>query len=306
MTEEQNTPLNIWNDFAARALRTGAPVPSVQIEFDAEMARLGLAWNFSNNRKQKPKVIDLMVEAIKEELFVSGTVLRIAHDQLLNQWVLVDGQHRLAAVEASNTKQWFVVAVESKPADKAYATFDRIGSMRTDSDSVNGLLGWKIRNWASIIGALTIIKNNFDYSKSRKRQSPNDILQIADIAAKYKDAIMKIDSLPSSDLYSQIVRAPSAAIWIVACHHHPDLFMPWMTRAMKDDTITASSTEMRIREMCSVAGKNDLDRPRLMILSAMVWNAHYLNAPMPKLPGAKWGKQSKTKFPGIAGTPYAK
>lgn len=297
---------NIWNDFAARALCTGAPIPSVQIEFDADMARRGLEWNFSNNRKPKPAIIKMMVKSIVEGSFASGTVLRIAYDYLLNHWVLVDGQHRLAAVEESNIKQWFVVTVDSRSADTAYATLDRLGSMRTDGDSINGMLGWKVRSWSSFISAFKIIHTDFDYVASRKRQSPNDVMQISSLAEKYKNAIMKIESLPASEYFSQIFRAPSAAVWIIACHHHPDLFFSWITRAIIDNSITASSTEMRIREMCDLAGKNDLDRPRLMIISAMVWNAYYTNTPMPKLPGAKWGKQSKTKFPGIAGTPYAK
>jgi hypothetical protein len=310
MTEEQNTPLNIWNDFAARALRTGAPVPSVQIEFDADMARLGLAWNFSNNRKPKPHVIKIMVQSIGEGSFASGTVLRIAYDNLLNQWVLVDGQHRLSAVEASGIKQWFVVTVDSRPADIAYATLDRLGTMRNEGDSINGSLGWKTKHWESLVGAVRIISGNYSLalvgsSKNDKRPISESMILAAEIE-KYKTEIIKISQLPGKDLTRSLCRAPSAAVFIVAARWQPDIFFPWAEKAIADNTIAFNSSEMRLRDLSDMPAKNYEERCRLFLASALIWNAKFHNQPMHKMPHIRWTDDIKTPFPGIAGTPYAK
>jgi hypothetical protein len=309
MTEEQNTPPNIWNDFAARALRTGAPVPSVQIEFDAEMARLGLAWNFTNNRKPKPAVVKTMMASIAEGSFAAGTVLRIAYDSLINHWVLVDGQHRLAAVEASGTKQWFVVTVDSRSADTAYATLDRLGTMRTEADSVNGRLGWKTRCWTSILGGINIIKNNFSHYSNAHKNSPAETIEISELAKKFEAVLKRIDELPKTELFSPLMRAPSSATWILAGYYQPDSFFPWIERAMADKTITVSSTEMRLRDLCVLPSRENFDRARLMVITAHVWNAHFLGRAMQQLPAIRRRHNfddGKFKFPGIAGTPYAK
>jgi hypothetical protein len=307
MTEEQNTPPNIWNDFAARALRTGAPVPSVQIEFDAEMARLGLAWNFQNNRKPKQKNIENMVQAIREGTFTAGTVLRIAFDSLLNQWVLVDGQHRLAAVDASNTKQWFVVMVDSRPAETAYATLDRLGSMRTESDVVNGKLGWSVKHWSKIIGAFRLMYLEYNiYQSITGRISPAQLIEITSMIEEYKPTLMRIDQLPKGAMTSALLRSPSASVWIPAARYQPDIFFPWFEKAISDPEVTVGSIEMRVRELANIGATATEDRIKLSISSALVWKAKFEGKPMERMPLVQLTKNRKTQFPGIAGTPYAK
>ena len=301
---------NIWNELAVRALRTGAAIPSVEMQFDAELARQGLIFNFANNRKSKPVVINNMVKSIEEGSFAQGTVLRIAFDHLLSKYVLVDGQHRLEAVVASNTKQWFIVTVDARPAHVAYATLDRLGSMRTEGDSINGAIGWKTKYWNAIIGGIRLVSNSYDTNSisggGKKKKTPKEVIQLAEEIAKYKHTLIRIGNLSDSSLVSSTFRGPSAAVFIPAAHWQPDIFFPWIEKAICDKSISFNSIEMRLYDLANMECSSHETRCKLLIYAACVWNAKFYGRPMEKLPRIVYNKERKSEFPGVAGTPYAK
>lgn len=298
MTEEQNNTPNIWNDFAARALRTGAAVPSIEMQFDAEMARLGLAWNYSGNRPRSRNNVSLLVKAASDGSFLHGTVLRIAYDNLLNQWVLVDGQHRLAAVEESGTKQWFIVAVDAMPADISYTIVDSIGKTRGAPDMIHGTLSWyPNKHTTAVISAARIVYCDFDVREAKERKTAAQVREIAKIVDCWKPAYTAICGIK---LMRKIGRAQILAALLPAMQYHEEKILAFLKKAIEDKDIHMSSTEMRLYDLTRITSDSVESRIRLLHMSAHVVNAVITNSVLSKLP------KFTGEFPGIAGTPYAK
>lgn len=89
----------------------------------------------TNNRKLRPQTVDQHVAAMKRgEWKYNGDSIRISESG-----VLLDGQHRLAAIEKSGIPQKYII-VEGLP-DEVFTTID-VGSKRSASQMI-GMTGGK-------------------------------------------------------------------------------------------------------------------------------------------------------------------
>lgn len=301
----EEKPKNIWEEIAERALRTGANVPVVEVEFDREKALRGLAWNYNMNRRPKPKVIANFRHIIEEFDFAAGSMLRIAQNDV-NEWVLIDGQHRLTAIAESGARLWLLVVVDQRPAKIAYANIDNVGTLRTGRDAVSSILGWSMGNWGSVVSAARLIEAGltrpaFFPGSSGKPLSPE---KTAETLEKYRTATENVLGISASGKSLQSRRAPQFAVLIVAAHHQPERFYSWFERAAADDMLPKDSTEKRLAETFSWTASGRHERLRLAIATAMIWNANYLGEAMPSMPRITVIGERLTRLPGILGTPF--
>lgn len=305
-TEEK--PKNIWNDIAKRALRTGANVPAVEVEFDTEKALNGLAWNWAQNRKPKQTVINVFVNILTSNDFAPGSQLRIAQNDE-GEWVLIDGQHRLAAIAKSNAKPYMQVVADLRPAKIAYANIDNVGTLRTEGDSVSSLLGWNTPYWNSVVGAAKIINRKFHLIKEDGNTRTPDPEKISDLIQAYRKAIETTCEILGCENAKGGMRAPIFSVLIVAAQHQPEVFFPWISKAAADDMLHANSTEKKlIRLFQSSLGKTrDLAawqvRERATMQAAMLWNAHFAGENINSM-SIRLGAKRRTSWPGILGTPF--
>lgn len=300
----EDKPKNIWNSIAARALRTGAHIPTVEEEFDFEKAMDGLAWNFGFNRRQHPRTIELFSQALKDGTFAVGTPLRIAQNEN-GDWVLVDGQHRLLAIAESKIKKWMSIVVDERPAHIAYSSIDNIGSLRKAQDAVSSMLGWSLISWTKFCSAGIIIAGKFSsdaisrgtlagVSTNRKNE------MIAEVLNQYKDAATRISKFSNTMLR----RGPSLAVYIVAAHYAPDLFWPYFEAVMNDDMLPKNSPEKRTTETLQMPCRHWDERLRLCYYTIACWNAAYSKKELPTFPRVTTSGERITRFPGILGTPF--
>ena len=305
-TETEVKPPNIWNAIAARALRTGAHIPIAEEEFDRERALCGLHWNFGHNRRPKQYVVTKFAQIIKDGSFAIGSTLRIARDEN-GEWILVDGQHRLAAIAESGARVWLMVAIDERPARIAYASIDNVGTLRGARDAVSSLLGWSTKNWNAVCGAAAIISHDFS-RRSILGSTPNGASVakkhsfIAETVAKYKETILQFSDLRLPN--AQFRRAPALAVHIVTAHHAPDVFWPYFNAAIKDDMLAKHSPEKKLTETLVMPAKYSNERLKLFVFTVACWNAAYTKTEIQKFP--KFNEDEQTPVPSILGTPYAK
>lgn len=301
----EDKPKNIWEEIAERALRTGANVPVVEVEFDREKALSGLAWNYNMNRRPKPKVIANFRHIIEEFDFSAGSMLRIAQNDD-GAWVLIDGQHRLAAISELGARLWLLVVVDQRPAKIAYANIDNVGTLRTGGDAVSSILGWSIGNWTSVISAARLIEAEFARSAffTGRHSRPSSPEKTAEILEKYRAATEKVVGIASFGKSLQSRRASQLSVLIIAAHHQPERFYSWFERAAADDMLPKDSTEKRLAETFTWPSGAKPDRFRLALATAMIWNAHYLGEVMPSMPRITVMGERLTRWPGILGAPF--
>lgn len=306
-TETEIKPPNIWNSIAARALRTGAHIPIVEEEFDAEKAASGAYWNFQFNRRRKPAVIEAFAALMHEKTFAVGSTIRIARNNL-GDWILVDGQHRLAAIAATGVKTWLMVVADERPANEAYSKIDNVGSLRTYSDALSSILGWNTKYyWTSTVGAARIIAAGFSksgfFAGAKLRSSQQE--ETAKVMTEMREHIERLLAIAESTKQKEVTRSPALSVLLAAAKHNADVFYPWFERAVADDMLPKDSTEKRFVETFSWPAKENIDRYRLAMTTALIWNAQYGNKNMPSIPRV-WlaGDRWTTKWPGILGTPF--
>lgn len=304
-TNTETKPKNIWAEIAERALRTGANVPVVEVEFDREKALHGLAFNYDRNRRPKQKVIANFRHIINDFNFAAGSMLRIAQNDD-GEWVLIDGQHRLAAIAESGAKLWLLVAVDSRPAKIAYANIDNVGTLRTGGDVVSSVLGWSTASWTSVVGAARIIEAKFTRSflLSGATSKPTNAEKVAEVLNRYRSATEKVIGIAATRNSFQSRRSPQLSVLIVAAHHQPERFYSWFERAAADDMLSKDSTEKRLAETFMWSSDMRPDRFRLMLATAIIWNAHYRGESMPSTPRIVVAAERMTPWPGILGTPF--
>lgn len=308
-TNTETKPKNIWAEIAERALRTGANVPVVEVEFDREKALHGLAWNYDRNRRPKPKVIANFRHIIDDFNFAAGSMLRIAQNDD-GEWVLIDGQHRLTAIAESGAKLWLLVAVDERPARIAYASIDNVGTLRSRSDAISSLLGWSTKHWTSICGAAEIISDNFSTTSlesgvSKGSASAAKKLEIVcGTMEKYKEAIIAISSKKYAK--ASVIRATACAAHIVCAHYVPDVFWPYFNEAVNDDMLAKNSPEKKLTETFLMGAVYKEDRFQLFYYTVACWNAKYTKVELPKFPAFLYGAKKKSLVPQILGTPYPK
>lgn len=304
-TNTETKPKNIWAEIAERAMRTGANVPVVEVEFDREKALHGLVFNYDRNRRPKPKVIANFRHIIDDFNFAAGSMLRIAKNDD-GDWVLIDGQHRLTAIAESGARLWLLVVVDMRPAKIAYANIDNVGTLRTGSDAVSSILGWSTGNWMSVVGAARLIEAEFARAVflPASRSKPASAEKIAEVLEKYRAATEKVISIAAFGKSLQSRRAAQLSVLIVAAHYQPERFYSWFERAAADDMLPKDSTEKRLSETFTWQSSTRYDRLRLNLATVTIWNAHYREEQMPSLPRITVFGERLTRWPGILGAPF--
>jgi hypothetical protein len=304
----EEKPKNIWEEIAARALRTGANVPAVEVEFDREKSLSGLAWMWKKNRKPKETVINVFVNVLTSGDFAPGSQIRIAKNED-GEWVQIDGQHRLMAIARANAKAFMQVVVDIRPAKIAYANIDNVGTLRTDGDAVSSILGWNTRYWNSVVGAAKIINRKFHLVKEDGNTRTPDPEQISGLVQAYRKSIEATCEILGCDNAKGGMRAPIFSVLIVAARYQPEVFFPWISRAAADDMLHANSTEKKLIRLLqsSLAKTRDLTAPqvreRATMQTAMLWNAHYSGENINPV-SVRLGVKRRTSWPGILGTPF--
>jgi len=299
-TEEK--PNNIWKEIAERALSIVANIPVIEVEFTAEKAISGLAWNFEFQRQKKTSIVKSFQRIIEDFNFSAGSMLRIAQNDE-GEWVLIDGQHRLAAIVESGAKLWLLVAVDSRPASVAYANIDNVGSLRSSGDAVHSALGWKTKYWTSMVPTAYIISKLFsmDVVKTSMLRNTNGVTESACVALrKYRNTFEKF----TEKNRKEATRAPSAAALIVAAHYQPDKFWPFFERALADDRLPKNSPEKKLLAVLASQCKDSTDRLRVCIHTILCWNAVYKNQELFSLPRIDHKTLEDVSIPAILGTPY--
>lgn len=301
---ETNTP-NIWNAIALRALRTSAHIPVAQEEFDAEKALAGLAWNFEHNRNPKNTVILSFVDTLEHGDFATGSTLRIARNEA-GQWVLVDGQHRLLAIAKSGRKTWMMIVADERPANIAYAKFDNLGTIRTSSDVFGSLLGWKTKNWASVIAAARIIHNKYEFHEGQQKITGIEKEGIAETLNAFRKEIEWICAQDPKGNSLAITRAPTLSVLLSALKYQRAIAEPWFLAAVADDRLMKLSPEKLLAESFHLPSARYIDRKKVLYLTAAIWSLKFTGTTVQRAPQVYFGDERSTSWPGIAGTPYAK
>lgn len=302
-TEEK--PKNIWEEIAERAISIVENVPHIEVEINAETASAGLAWNFKLQRPLNKTVVKNFVKIIEDFSFAAGSILRIARDE--EEWVLIDGQHRLAAIIESKAKSHFIVVVDSRPARVAYANIDNVGKLRSSGDSIYSELGWKTEKyWTSMVPAAYIISKSFDREvvKQSGARNTTEVIESASlIFRKYESTFRKFTERNRNEA----ARAPSAAVLIVAAHYQPEKFWPFFEMALADDRLLKNSPEKKLLTVFANKCSDRDDRLRVCIHTILCWNAVYKNQELyslPKLDPKDRKALENASIPAILGTPY--
>jgi hypothetical protein len=299
----EDKPKNIWEGIAERALRTGANVPVVEVEFDTDKALAGLAWNFENNRKPKNSVIASFADTLDSGDFAIGSTLRIARNAA-GQWVLVDGQHRLMAIAKSGRKTWMMIVADERPANIAYAKFDNLGSIRTNSDVFGSLLGWRSKNWSSVIAAAKIIHNKFEYAEGRHKITEAEKEGIAETLNSFRKEIELVCAQVSKGNSASVTRAPTLSVLISALKYQRAIAEPWIVSALADDRLVKLSPEKLLSESFGLPAAEYMDRKKILYLTATIWNLKFTGTTIQRAPQMRFGDERVTHWPGILGTPF--
>lgn len=301
---ETNTS-NIWNAIALRALRTSAHIPVAQEEFDAEKALAGLAWNFERNRKPKNSVIASFADTLEHGDFATGSALRIARNED-GQWVLVDGQHRLLAIAKSGRKTWMMVIADERPANIAYAKFDNLGTIRTSSDVFGSLLGWKTKNWSSVIAAARIIYSKYILAENALKITEAEKEGIAETLNEFRKEIEWVCAQDPKGNSLAITRASTLSVILSALKYQRAIAEPWFLSAVADDRLVKLSPEKLLAESFRLPAARYADRKKALYMTATIWNLKFTGTTVQRAPQVYFGNERSTSWPGIAGTPYAK
>jgi hypothetical protein len=302
-TNEDKPKKNIWNEIAERALRTGNNVPAVEVEFDVEKALAGLAWNFDHNRKPKNTVINSFADTLENGGFATGSTLRIARNQV-GQWVLVDGQHRLLAIAKSGRKTWMMIIADERAANIAYAKFDNLGTIRTSSDVFVSLLGWRAKNWSSVIAAARIIYNKYSFTDGALKITENEKEGTAETLNAFRKEIEWVCAQDPKGNSLAITRAPTLSVILSALKYQRDIAEPWFLAAVADDRLAKLSPEKLLSDSFHLSCARYSDRKKVLYLTATIWNLKFTGMTVQRTPQVFFGNERETQWPGIMGTPY--
>lgn len=108
------------------------------VEVSPALARSLLGQNYEKNRPLSKNNVRSFVYRIKTGQFRQGTVIELVRNGLKD--ILIDGQHRLAAIEETGlSQQMLILSRTTKDIDKEYALADGAGKSRTIKDSLKAL-----------------------------------------------------------------------------------------------------------------------------------------------------------------------
>jgi hypothetical protein len=108
------------------------------VQVSPAMARSLLGQNYKKNRPLSKANVNSFVYRMKHGQFRQGTVIELVRNGASD--ILIDGQHRLAAIEQSGmTQQMLILSRTTKDVDKEYALADGAGKKRTINDSLKAL-----------------------------------------------------------------------------------------------------------------------------------------------------------------------
>ena len=299
----EDKPKNIWEEIAVRALRTGANVPAVEAEFDTEKALAGLAWNFEHNRNPKNAVIASFKDTLDSGDFAIGSTLRIARNEA-GHWVLVDGQHRLLALAKSGRKTWMMIIADERAANIAYAKFDNLGSIRTNSDVFGSLLGWRSKNWSSVIAAARIIYEKYEYAEGRYKITETQKEGIAKTLNEFRPEIEWVCAQDPKGTSASVTRASTLSVLLSALKYQRVIAEPWILDAIGDDRLVKLSPEKLLSESFRLEAGQYMERKKIIYLTAEIWNLKFTGTTIRHAPRISLGNERSTKWPGILGTPF--
>lgn len=292
------------------AATDGKKVVSFEHLFGAQESFNWLSWNYPHNRTPSRHRVDVIRQQIEAGQWADGGQIRIALDDQ-NNYVIVDGQHRLLATAASSRPVWYSVVVDPRDADIAYAYYDTVASARTLTDRVSSFSGLqtdfgKLPYRINVVRAASAIEDNFTLDsilgKNRKAESVEKIVKRIH---EYAEEIAWLtDHVPTAAgdnrrPHRAMFRPAMLSVALVVLKAHPAIAQQWILDAANDDGLKRNSPERKLSDLMEAPGGKFGEKRDLLFRMAAVWNAKLAGRELPNMPSPKG-------WPGILGTPFPK
>lgn len=230
-------------------------------------AREWLNNNIDNNRPVRSTRVNMLVALMKRGLWIANGETVI----ISNTGKLVDGQHRLLAIEASQEPQWTAVAFGVP--ETAYATIDK-GVSRTTGDTLSAL---SVKN-ASAIGGIVrrlCASEMGNPNSGRLRVTEHDVVErtLAELH-KFESIFAVLSTKSTERVFGRTRSWPGAAYYIMQ-RSRPDKFGHFFDALITGGGLPAGSPTLLLRDrlMAATATTRTSAKENPVVLEALCYKA---------------------------------
>lgn len=286
------------------AMKSNDSIKFAPVLVTPDVANAILECNYQKNRPLSNYNITSFRDLLKSGAWTDGSPIRFARD--CDEYVLVDGQHRLHAIIEENVPARFIAIVDKHSPSQAYSIADAAGRNRTLSDGVhaNGIgNGWSKVLLNSYSGAIRIIGANFS-ALSMSAHATQKKISLANSEAKYwhetmEDVIAALLPLPKTITSTRSwMKSPVLACLLATWRHQESARQFWIDSIL-DDGLSVTRPEKFMHVVMATPGKRGGAPAQAFVNRvARIWNVFYNNREIKNMP------VDTNPFPGLLGTPY--
>ena len=294
-------------DIIKNAMNSGDIMKFTPVLVTPDVATAILEHNYYNNRRLSKSNVDAFCDLLKSGAWMEGSPIRFAREG--DEYVLVDGQHRLRAIIDMNISVRCVAIVDKNAPSQAYSIADAAGRIRTISDGVhaNGIgKGWSSILLNSFGSAVKIIHSDFLVYKSLKNKTKTKIDVVNDAAKLWhptmESVVETLVALPKTITSTRSwMKAPILAVVLATWKYQEDKAYQFWVDAILDNGLMANQPEKFMHElMTNGMGGGSSSVQDNINKAARIWNYYWSEKQLVKMP------IGSMPFPGLLGTPYAK
>lgn len=294
-------------EIVKNAMNSGDTMKFTPVLVTPDVANAILECNYYNNRRLSKSNVDAFCELLKAGAWTDGSSIRFAREG--DEYVLVDGQHRLHAIINTNVSARCVAIVDKNAPSQAYVIADAAGRIRTVSDGLyaNGIgKGWSAALLSSFGGALKFINAGFVVYKSKQRVIKNKLDVVNNDSKTWYPVMQSVvetllplpKTITSTRSWS---KAPILAVVLATWKYQEDKARQFWIDSIIDNGLLANQPEKFMHELMSHGLSNKTSNSQEAInKSSRIWNSYWSNRELVKMP------MGSMPFPGLLGTPYAK